>query len=190
VALLGHSWGATLALRYALDYPDRVSRLVYLSGTGLSTDRWRDEFHATFARRLGPEATRLPELEAGTATEQREASIIRWTADFVDAARARELAEAMATPWFHINLEANRTINDELKRTWREDELVRECQRLFVPTLILEGAQDIRPRWAVDSLASALPLVTRVSLDNLGHVPWLEAPGRTASALRPFLSEP
>ncbi len=34
-ALFGHSWGATLALRYALDHPDRVSALVYACGTGL-----------------------------------------------------------------------------------------------------------------------------------------------------------
>jgi proline iminopeptidase len=32
---LGHSWGAQLALRYALDHPARVSGLVYLSGVGL-----------------------------------------------------------------------------------------------------------------------------------------------------------
>ncbi|MGW7363643.1 alpha/beta fold hydrolase [Streptomyces sp. NPDC054841] len=35
MALLGHSWGATLALRYALDHPEHVSRLVYVSGTGI-----------------------------------------------------------------------------------------------------------------------------------------------------------
>jgi proline iminopeptidase len=29
VAVLGHSWGATLALRHALDHPDRVSALIY-----------------------------------------------------------------------------------------------------------------------------------------------------------------
>src|SRR4051794_16919298 len=28
-ALLGHSWGAHLALRYAIDHPDRVSHLIY-----------------------------------------------------------------------------------------------------------------------------------------------------------------
>src|SRR5262245_60552567 len=38
VALLGHSWGGQLALRYALDNPDRVSKLVYVSGTGLGLD--------------------------------------------------------------------------------------------------------------------------------------------------------
>ena len=188
VALLGHSWGAQLALRYALDHPDRVSRLVYLSGTGLSADSWRDAFHAASDRRLGADAARIRELEAGSAADQREAAVLRWSADFADPARAREHAETMATPWFPINREANRAINDEVRRDWHEGELVAACRRLTVPTLILEGAEDLRPRWAVDSLAAALPAVTRVTLAGVGHLPWIEAPAPTAAALRAFLA--
>jgi len=88
MALLGHSWGAQLALRYALDHPDRVTRLVYLSGTGLSTDSWRDAFHAASARRLGADRARLDELEAGSAADQREAAVLRWSIDFADRTRA------------------------------------------------------------------------------------------------------
>lgn len=33
VALLGHSWGAFLALRYALEHPDRVTRLIYVTAS-------------------------------------------------------------------------------------------------------------------------------------------------------------
>jgi proline iminopeptidase len=62
VALLGHSWGAQLALRYALDHPDRVSRLVYLSGVGLGWD-WREPFERNIAQRLAPHARRIGELK-------------------------------------------------------------------------------------------------------------------------------
>jgi proline iminopeptidase len=31
----GHSFGATLALAYALTHPDRTRGLIYLSGTGV-----------------------------------------------------------------------------------------------------------------------------------------------------------
>ncbi len=31
----GHSWGATLALAYCLQYPGRARGLIYLSGTGV-----------------------------------------------------------------------------------------------------------------------------------------------------------
>ena len=38
-ALLGHSWGAHLALHYAIEHPDRVSHLIYVSGTGIDPER-------------------------------------------------------------------------------------------------------------------------------------------------------
>jgi proline iminopeptidase len=188
VALLGHSWGAQLALRYALDHPERVSRLVYLSGTGLSVDAWRPAFHAAFVRRLGPAAAILRELDA--AGSDREAAVLRWSADVVDPLRAREIAESMATPWFGVNTEANRGIGDDVTAHWDESAVEAACRELAVPTLILEGAEDVRPRWAVDPLGAALPDVTRVTLPGVGHLPWLEAPEATLGPLRSFLAAP
>jgi proline iminopeptidase len=94
----------------------------------------------------------------------------------------------MATPWFGINRDANRAINEEVARTLDEQDLVRACRSLRVQTLILDGEEDPRPRWAVDSLANALPVVRRVTLDGVGHVPWLDAPSRTQAELAQFLA--
>jgi proline iminopeptidase len=58
---------------------------------------------------------------------------------------------------------------------------------LTVPVLIVDGAADIRPRWAVDSLEQALPWAVRVLLPHGGHVPWLEAPGEFSSVLLEYL---
>ena len=93
-ALLGHSWGATLALRYALDHPDRVSALVYVSGVGLGW-AWREPFQREMAARLGPHQSRIDELRA--SGEDREVAIVQWSAEFSEG---REYAEQMATPWF------------------------------------------------------------------------------------------
>ncbi|WP_435176995.1 alpha/beta fold hydrolase [Actinacidiphila sp. bgisy145] len=54
VALLGHSYGADLALRYALAHPERVSGLVYVSGTGIDAS-WATD---SLARAL-PRADRV-----------------------------------------------------------------------------------------------------------------------------------
>jgi proline iminopeptidase len=185
VALLGHSWGAQLALAYALRHPAKITRLVYVSGTGLSVESWRPEFRAAFRRRLGPDADRLAELEEAGAT--RAAAVLQWTADVVDPARAPGIAEQMATPWFEVDREANRGIHLDQTAHWDEAAVEEACRTLAVPTLILEGADDIRPRWAVDSLAAALPDVTRVTLPGVGHLPWLEAPEPSFAALREFL---
>lgn len=183
-ALLGHSWGATLALAYALEHPDRVSRLVYVAGTGTSVDAWRPEYRAAFVRALGPRAARLRELEA---TDPRAAAMLQWTVDVVDPARVEAIVGAMATPWFGVNHDAHRGLQDDVAARWDEAAVLARCRELAVPTLILEGAADIRPRWAVDALAGALPDVTRVTLPGVGHLPWLEAPEPSLAALRDFL---
>jgi proline iminopeptidase len=185
VALFGHSWGATLALRYALDHPDRVSALVYACGTGLGW-AWREPHRRAIAARLDPHRARIEELQA--AGNDREVAIVQWSAEFGDG-REREHAEEMATPWFGINQDCYAQIWAELERTWHEDELVEQCRAFEVPVLILDGARDLRPRSAVDSLARALPRVTRVVLPDAGHIPWLEAPEAVAGQLLDFLED-
>jgi proline iminopeptidase len=93
----------------------------------------------------------------------------------------------MATPWLGVNWECHERIWGEVQRTWREPALVAECRALEVPVLIIDGAADLRPRWAVDSLERALPRVTRIVLPDVGHVPWLEVPGEFASRLLDWL---
>jgi proline iminopeptidase len=144
VAVLGHSWSATLALRYALDHPDRVSALIYVSGTGLGW-AWPEPFQRAIAERLAPSAARRSELRGRARTE----------------AEDREL----------------------------EPELFSACQALNVPVLIIDGAADLRPRWAVDSLEQALPRVTRVILPGVGHLPWLELPAEFTALLQDFVCD-
>jgi proline iminopeptidase len=189
VAVLGHSWGATLALRYALDHPDRVGALIYVSGTGLGWD-WHEPFQRAIAERLAPCAARLAELRARdrTEAEERELAVLQWSAEFTGPDAMRH-AEAMATPWLGISWDCHREIWGELKRTWPERTLVEECRALDVPVLIIDGATDLRPRWGVDSLERALPRVTRVVFPDAGHVPWLEVPAEFASQVLGWLRE-
>jgi proline iminopeptidase len=183
VDLLGHSWGAQFALAYALARPGRVSRLVYVSGVGLSMDSWRAEFHVRSARRVDPEQIRALE-DAG---RPRDAAVLQWTADVHDPTRAAAVVDAMATPWFPVSWAAHAGIQGDLRAHWDEVAVEAACRSLEVPTLILEGAEDPRPRWAVDPLAAALPDVTRIVLPGVGHIPWLEAPQPALAALRGFL---
>jgi proline iminopeptidase len=186
VAVLGHSWGATLALRYALDHPDRVSTLVYVSGTGLGW-AWREPFRQAAGERLARHSPRLSELRAKerTGAEDRELAILQWSAEFTGPDAMRN-AEDMATPWFGINQDCYDAIWTELRQTWHESALIPACQALDIPVLVIDGGDDLRPRWAVDSLQHALPDVTRHTLPA-GHIPWLEVPAQFGELLRDHL---
>lgn len=56
----GHSWGANLALMYALEYPQTVRSVLYLAGNGLQRDReWSEQYHEN-KEKFGEEMPWLP----------------------------------------------------------------------------------------------------------------------------------
>ncbi|MFD5752525.1 alpha/beta fold hydrolase [Streptomyces sp. NPDC127033] len=192
-ALLGHSWGAHLALSYALAHPARVSALIYVSGTGIDEDAtWHPHYKDALHRKLGAHRRRWEELrdrgEDRTPEEGRELAVLQWSVDFEAAPdRAREYAEAMATPWFGVNDPCNTALVAEMRQSLATGAPRERCAALEVPVLIVDGERDIRPRWAVDSLERALPRVTRTTLAGAGHLPWTEDPEGFRAAVAAFL---
>ena len=184
----GHSWGATLALRYAFTYPDHVVALLYLCGTGVGNS-WKPTYHAERERRLTSEQSqRLRELKIRKRSydEEREYRTLSWAPDYGDRGRALEFAAREAAVESSINYECNETLNTETDAENEEDLLYR-CQNLDLPVLIVSGAKDPRPAWALDSMVEALPQVEFRVLPNVGHMPWVEDPDRLATILRKFL---
>ncbi|MFI9614138.1 alpha/beta fold hydrolase [Streptomyces sp. NPDC052023] len=192
MTLLGHSWGARLALDYTLAHPGRVNALAYVAGTGIGPDEaWQPGYRRNFLTRLGriPEhLARWHELTSGALLsheEEREQAVLRWSAEFVDPERGMEHARRMADPWFGVNSVCNRSLMADSRRA---PGIHQACRTLDVPVLVLDGAQDIRPRSAVDSLEQALPRVRRVSLSGAGHQVWVEDPAGFRQAVEDVLA--
>ena len=186
----GHSWGASLALHYALAEPARVEALVYMSGVGLGR-AWNAAYHEQADLRLSDgQRRRRDELDLldRTPAEEREYRTLCWAPDYADPSNAFELAAAEAASPFPGNYECNAVLNAESK-TWEEDDLIARCRMLDVPALILHGAEDPRPVWAVDSLAAALPRGDLRIIPRAGHLPWVETPIEVVSAISNFIQD-
>jgi proline iminopeptidase len=184
----GHSWGARLALEYALAHPKRTLGVLYVSGTG-AAQAWRSAHHAEVDRRLGPRRKRrFDELDRRerSPAEEREWRLLAFAPDVGDPARAAELVADLVDAPYEINFACHRALDDEQKRS-DPARLLSRCGRLAHPVLVVHGDRDPRPVAAVESLVAALPRARLEVLGGVGHFPWLEDPDGFARLASEFI---
>jgi proline iminopeptidase len=180
----GHSWGAHLALFYAIAHPERTLGLVLLNGTGVRWG-WGAERRANRMPRLtAEERAEVEELEARddepARTRLRE---LMWLTDFA------ERENALASPRF-ADYPTDPAVVEALERDWERslDGIGSELARLDVPALVIHGAADPIGEAGPREVADLLPRGRFVSLPGVGHVPWLEDVGDLRRELRGFVA--
>lgn len=186
--VVGHSFGATLALAYAAAHPQRVLGLVYCDGVGLDWTANRAACNALAETRLTPaQVARREELGSRRRSwdEEVEWRTLCWLPDFVDPAMARLDAE---TP-LPINFACNHALNAET-HSWTSEYERALCRRVTAPVLALHGSEDPRPLTGVHALVDALPSAELVTIDGAGHQPWRERPDDVRDVLRTFVRRP
>ena len=194
VSVVGHSMGGMLATRFALNYPDRVEKLVLENPIGL------EDYHAA----TGPISTEtLFQDELGaTGVEKIRAYyktyFVNWKPEyerFIEV-RARVL---LSGEWPRAAKASARTYQMILQQP-----VVYQMPQLKVPTLLVIGQNDrtaVGKNYAPAQVAATLgnyPLLGKraaqmipgaqlVELPNVGHIPHLEAPEPFHRALIRFL---
>ena len=192
--VIGHSWGAWLALLYAIEHPRHINRLVYISGTGIDP-AWHQEFRKNREAKMpADKRERFRHLNerrhtaAGSelACINQERSALLAATEYYDVTGLDDFPRYDRFP---VNYTLNAVMNDESKRMEEKGELPAQVRRIMAPTLILDGEADPRPRWARAHVAGLIPDSRHVTVPRAGHEPWIEQPEATARALREFLSE-
>ena len=192
--VIGHSWGATLALLYAIQHPRRVRRLVYMSGTGVDP-AWHADYRRNREARLSPaERSRLRGLERRRATASgadldrinEERAAVLDASEYYDPARFDERPRYDRFP---VNYQLNSALNAEVNRIEEAGRLPEQISRISMPVLVLDGEADPRPRWAREQVARLIPGSRHVTIEQAGHDPWVERPEATAAAIRDFLND-
>ena len=192
--LVGHSWGATLALVYAVAHPDRVERLALVAMGPID-----EEMDAVATANL---------LKPLSATE-RDARARLWAdlrraVDADDRAQVRAL-RAQEAPlgmraWFATPEALRRFLATYLADdppNWRVNRLASASyrrlrpglryERVTAPVLIVYGYQDFEPITQAYVLRARMPQAQLCFLNSCGHHPWIEQPEPFYRALRAFL---
>jgi proline iminopeptidase len=190
LTLVGYSWGALLALLYAMEAnagrAGAVPARMVLINPAPATRAHRDVFEAEFARRQsGAEVAALREALAASGLRERDPEAFKQrtfelsvAGYFADPARAQDL-----TP-FRVTGRVQQSIWESLGAF----DLLPGLRDLRIPSLVVHGRQDPIPLASAAAVASALSAQT-VWLDGCGHVPYVEQPDALFSAVREFLHD-
>ena len=192
--LLGHSWGAVLALEYALRHPTRVSQLILMNPAMVSTSDVAVMRKAYLAK-LGADMDRQRELVASAAYQAGDPDAVtaRYRIHFKVALTRRadyeKLMARMAAGFAKQGKEGivkARAVEDQLMRdTWQMAgyDLIPKLRNLRVPTLVITGDHDFIPVEIAEHIAEAIPKARLVVIKDCGHFAFLECPKETRHAL-------
>jgi proline iminopeptidase len=200
-ALLGHSWGAVLALEYARRYPTRVSHLILMNPAPASASDLA-VFRKAYVQQLGADMDRQRELVAAAAYKEGdpEAVAARYRLHFKPALqRPEDYEKLMATMKAGFISQGKegivkaRAVEDRLMRdTWQVDgyNLLPKSGSLNIPTLVISGDHDFIPTEIAAHIAGAIPNARLVTIKNCGHFAYLECADDVRRALNDFFRVP
>lgn len=190
LSIVGYSWGAMLALLYAIQQRGNPhlpppARLLLINPAPL-TSAYRQQFEAEFARRQqSPEIQRMRDELAASGLRERDPQAYRQ--------RAFELGVAgyFADPANATDLTPFRVVGRVQQSVWASlgnFNLIDDLKGVRIPSIVIAGRDDPIPLASSREAASALA-TNLVVLDDCGHVPYVEQPTRLFAATDRFLDE-
>lgn len=188
----GHSWGAGLALAYAVRFPAQTVAVLHIAGTGID-DRWHDEYREnrlnalSEAEREEYQRLRSQRERAEGADEERILDRLRALSNKTDVFDPNRVNDLPSFDEHPVNNEANEKVGADWKNYTTDPKFQQSVYDLSMPVLFLHGACDPRPSHFIETLAAKLPRGTFASIPESGHYPWVEKPDEVKAALRLFI---
>ncbi len=184
VHLIGHSFGGTVALRLAIEAPDRIASLSLYEPVLFALLAVADP--AAFAAETAAAERERACMAAGDWAGAAEAFLGRWGAPGGLAALPEASRAAMVAGMPFVRRSEADIAEPATARPRPED-----LGRIIAPTLVMAGADSPPAVAAIGAaLAARIPGARRVVLPGLGHMGPITRPDAVADALRAVLPRP
>ena len=183
--LLGHSFGARIALQHAVDHPGHAARIICSGGVAYADAM--EHLEETFPAFGTPELRASVEaaFDAEETVETPEGCHEIWTAQmpFFVADPHGPAVREVAERWKDVRYSPEMHHVDP-----GEFDVRGRLAGVTVPVLVVTGSEDriTRPEES-EEIAAALPNATLEIVEGTGHFPFIEEPDRYLGVLRSWL---
>jgi proline iminopeptidase len=191
--LIGHSWGAHLAMHIAVAHPGRAAGLIGIETLGaLPPDGGSGALVENLVARLTPdERLSLDALMARQAEGDDDPTLMHKI--YMTLWPSYSYVHGNVLPLETLRLE--RPLDDEpdtmtsVRAHFEAGTLERGLPRLDLPALFLHGEGDPLPSSASVETAALIPGARVQLIAEAGHFPWLERPGFVRAAAEAMLRQ-
>lgn len=191
VHLLGHSWGALLALKYATMHAENLRSLILLHPMPPTAKGVEIARHLAMAERPDEEQEKLRQMATsedvllGKETAINDYFALWFRAYFADERNAEKL---------HLNFGEQTARNSLLVMTLMLDSLgdfnlLPDIALVKTPALLIQGSEDIAPMDLVEQIHVNMPQSEQVVVQDVGHFSFIEAPEQLFPLIETFLQE-
>jgi proline iminopeptidase len=195
VTLLAHSFGPAIAARYAIRYPDRIERMIFLSPIPPSKGKFFQEVGESLMSRLTREQIKRSEELQGLFETSKDATAV--CREYWSIMTPPRLAKSVpvsvvksdlcAAPPAAIRYGMTKT-NPATFGSLGDWNWTAELARVQAPVLIIHGEEDAIPIAMVANWVTALPNARILRLPHTGHFPHAEQPAIVFPAIEIFLN--
>ncbi len=183
-AVAGNSMGGGVAWELAVRHPDRINALILVDAAGFANEKPPAALPLAFkilqypiGRALLRNIDNRPLIDEGLKIDVFDKSLI--TPALVD-----RWAELQRAP-------GHRAILMSVDPRAQHGATAQELGRIRVPTLVLNGANDVLVEPAsAHKFADAIPGAKLIIYPDVGHLPQIEIPARSAADVAAFLTRP
>ena len=191
--LFAHSWGAKLAVNYALQYPEKAGMLILSNPVTFSHD-YDSAQRAVMAQKTSETDERrrksIMESDAfryGNLDSYEDLLRITYKTSFFDTMNVGKLDIILPDNFFQQNAHLMKGLYTDFK--YYDINYYPELKALRAPVLILHGRADNIPLEADERLRSSMRNAELVVFDSSGHFPFIEENEKFTSAILAFMGK-
>ncbi|HNQ62247.1 MAG TPA: alpha/beta fold hydrolase [Bacteroidia bacterium] len=192
INVFGHSFGALIAMRYAIRFPDQVNSLLLVNPTPASS-AWRDSSFSMIRKKNDPETTeKISKLMKTDDFRKRKSEAmsefyrLSFRSSFYDPEKVNELSLH-----FQENYPESVKLIGQLNNdtTLINYDLHSDLKKLNIPSLIIGAEADVVHPLALEELHSALRRSHYILIESCGHFPFIEQPEQLLKSINKFFSK-
>lgn len=192
LSILAHSWGAKLAINYAMDYPDRVDKLILSNPVTLSHEYDSIQLASIAGKTTTLNAEKKKTLLGSKEFQNADLGVykqvlqLNYFTSFFDTANLLKLDIVLDDDFFRQNASLMKGLYKDMGKY--DINYYPHLRRIAVPVLILHGMADNIPLAADERLMNSVANGTLVVFDSSGHFPFIEENDKFTSEVVAFLA--